>query len=324
MRVMVTGATAPLGSAIVGALLAEPEVELVLGVGTEHRGAPISPRMVYLRADLTHRREVHDLIHRAARAHAIDTVVHVGQHRNPHDDGTRVHAQSVDSVRALVLACSEHATIRRFVYRSFANVYAQPHATTTLIDEDTPLELDHRAPQWLRDRVEADLTVCGYRGGSLQISVLRCAEVVAPDIGSQLWDYLSSRICFRPAGFDPMINVLAIEDAASAFVAAVRSSVSGVFNVCGAETLPLSRAISESNRTAIAIPGGLLAPLYGLRRAATGFEFRYDLNARRFHLGSLLDGARALGKLGYVPRTRVRWPRPWWRVLLERLAETRA
>jgi UDP-glucose 4-epimerase len=322
MRIMVTGATAPLGAAIVDRLLAEPEAEvgLVVAVGREPEARWRDPRVRYYQTDLTRTRAVRDLIQGPLRTLAVDTVIHTAQHRDPHDVGRRVHAQNVDAARALVLGCADHATIRRFVHRSFAEVYAQPHATTTLIDEDAPLELDPSAPQWLRDRVEADLTVASHQGGALQITVLRCAELLVP--GGQLWDYLSSGICLRPAGFDPIVNVLSLDDACAAFVCAARASRAGVFNIPGADVLPLSRAIAESDRLDIPVADLVMAPLYRLRRAvAAGREFRYDLNAKRFHVGSVLDGARAARDLGYAPRTPVSWPRPWWRVLLERLAE---
>lgn len=324
MKVMVTGATAPLGAAIAKRLLAEPDVALVLAVGREAESPWRDPRLVYRAADLTRSREVHDLIRGPARELAIDTVVHAAQHRNAHDGGRHVHAQNVESARALVLECANQPAIRRFVYRSFAEVYAQRDATTSLVDEDAPLEFDPALPQWLRDRVEADLTVCAYLGGPLQIAVLRCAELFAPGTGSQLWDYLSSRVCLRPAGFDPIINVLSIDDATTAFAMAARSTATGVFNIPGADTLPLSRAIVESNRVDIPVPGMVMAPLYKLRRAVAGFEFRYDLNTRRFHFGGILDGTRARRVLGYAPQAHVQWPRPWWHLLFERLAEVRS
>ncbi|MEO7731505.1 MAG: hypothetical protein ABIY55_11070 [Kofleriaceae bacterium] len=165
---------------------------------------------------------------------------------------------------------------------------------------------------------------CGQRGGALEITVLRCAELLAPGTGIQLWDYLSSRVCLRPAGFDPMLNVLSIEDAAAGFVAAVRSRATGVFNLRGADTLPLSRAIAESHRHEIALPGALLAPLYKLRTLTARFEFRYDLNVQRFHCGGVLDGSRARRALDYEPRHHVRWPGPWPRMLVHRLIENRA
>jgi hypothetical protein len=179
---------------------------------------------------------------------------------------------------------------------------------------------DPATPPWLRDRIEADLTVCAHFGRPLQIAVLRCAEILAADSGSQLWDYLSSRICLRPLGFDPMLNVLSLEDAVAAIAAGARSTHTGVFNIPGANTLPLSCAIAESGRMDVPVPGPLLGPLYGLRHWIAGFEFRYDLNLRRFHFGGVIAGARAHRLLGYVPSHSAQWPRAWWWLLLERLA----
>jgi len=326
MKVMVTGASTPLGIAIVDKLLATPEISLVLAVAKERRPAHLEDvRHLHFRSvDLTRTRNVHDLLWGDARHHRIDAVIHTALHRRASDSGRTVHAQNVEATRALVLGCMEHPTIRRFVYRSFADVYSLKNTTTNLLDEDDPLDFDPASPQWVRDRVEADLTVCAHFGGPMQIAVLRCAELLAPDSGSQLWDYLSSRVCLRPLGFDPMLDVLSLDDAAAAFVAATRHSQSGVFNIPGADRLPLSRAIAESLRLDIAVPGPMMSPLYRLRQMVTGLDFRYDLNVRRFHLGGILDGRRAREAFGYVPHVPARWPRPWWRRLLDELAADRA
>ncbi len=324
MRVLVTGATTPLGRALVDQLASSADCGLVLAVGHEPKlDPPWHTDVPYRAIDLTRGREVHDLICGEATAHHIDTVVHMAQHRAPHDRGRNVHAQNVTATRELMRRCVDHPTIRRFVYRSFAEVYALERATSDLLDEDAALDFDPAAPQWLRDRIEADHTVCARFGRPLQIAVLRCAEILAADSGSQLWDYLSSRICLRPLGFDPMLNVLSLEDAVAAIAAAARSRHIGVFNVPGVDTLPLSRAIAETGRLDVPVPGPLLGPLYGLRRWASGFEFRYDLNLRRFHFGGIIDGTRARRLLGYAPGHPVRWPRAWWRLLLERLASQR-
>ena len=250
MRVLVTGATTPLGRSLVDTLASSDDCSLVLAVGREpRRDPPRSTGVVYRCVDLTRGRAVHDLICGDATEHGIDTVVHMAQHRATHDRGRRVHAQNVNATRELLLRCTDHPTIRRFVQRSFAEVYALEHATSDLLDEDAALDFDPAAPQWLRDRIEADLMVCAHFGGPLQIAVLRCAEVLAADSGSQLWDYLASRVCLRPLGFDPMLNVLSLEDAVAAITAAARSSHTGVFNIPGADTLPLSRAIAETGST---------------------------------------------------------------------------
>jgi UDP-glucose 4-epimerase len=321
---MLTGIGTPFGNELLRALLDDPEVTCVLAIGRPHDPAPDPhPRMTYRAVDLTRARAVRDLVHGEARELAIDRVFHGIQHRAASDRGRSVHLQNVTSTRELVRACSSHPTIRRFVYRSFAEVYELSHTSANLIDEEAPLDFAPASPQWVRDRVEADLDVCAHFGSSLQIAVLRFAEVFAPDVGSQLWDYMQSRVCLRPLGFDPMINVLSIGDAVAASMAALRATATGVFNIRGADTLPLSRAIIECGRIDLPVPGPLMAPLYGLRTTVTGFAFRYDMNLRRFHFGGVLDGARARRELGYSPRIIVAWPQTWWSRLAARLAADR-
>jgi UDP-glucose 4-epimerase len=306
VNVLVTGATTPLGRAIVAQLLASRDLGHVLAVGQERWGPGLpsdGARFTYERTDLTRARNVHDLLHGPTRAHGIDTVLHGVLHRAARDRGERIHAINVEATRMLLLGCARHPGIRRFVLRSGAEVYALRRDEPNLLDEDHPLVFDPAAPQWLRDRVEADLLTCAQiAAGPMSIAVLRCAEILADGIGSQLWDYLGSRVCLRPLGFDPMINVLSIEDAVAGIVRALATSARGVFNLPGFDTLPLSRLIAWSGRRDVPVPGPLLAPLYWLRTRTVGFAFRYDLNLRRFHLGGVLDGARARAILGYEPR----------------------
>lgn len=311
MKVLVTGATAPLGEALVRGLIADPAITRVIAVGLDPAPVllPPSPKLAYRSVDLTRERAVHDLLFGAARTGGIDAIVHGPLHRRAADRGRRVHAQNVETTRALVASAEHHPTIRRFVYVGTAGVYALSGDRTTGLDEDAPLELDPRASQWLRDRVEADLTVCARRAGSgLTITVLRCAEVLAPGTGSQLYDYLQSRVCLRPLGFDPMINVLSEDDYVRAIQCALHAPHGGVYNIAGADTAPLSQIVARWGRIGIAVPGPLLAPLYRLRTLTVGFEFRYEHNARRFHVASAVDGRRAEEELGYRPGAPLRWP----------------
>ena len=182
------------------------------------------------------------------------------------------------------------------------------HDLPVLIAEDHLLNLHPHAPQYVRDRVEADLHACVQMGLSkLQIVVLRCAEILSPGTGSQLFDYLESPVCLRPAGYDPMINVASMKDIVRALHAAVRAPEHGVFNVPGYDTLPLSLAIRKWGRLAIALPGAWLTPLYRWRRRFGGHDFRYGMNRRRFHYSGVLDGRRARDVLGYTPTVAIDW-----------------
>jgi len=311
MNVLVTGASTPLGTALVQALLDLQDTAHVVGVGADPWPRELPPpgaRFTYVQMDLTHRREIRSLLGGPRRAVGVDAIVHTALHRSVQAAGRRVHRLNVEATRALLELAQDHPTVRQFVYRSYAEIYRVAEDSPCLVGEDHPLEFAPEAPQWVRDRVEADLTVCSQMGLSpLRIVVLRCAELFAPDSGSQIYDYVRSRVCLRPIGYDPMLNLLSMEDAVRAHLLALRGTVQGVFNIAGCDTLPLSRLVAVTSRVGVPVPGPLLAPLYRLRRATVGTEFSYRMNAPRFHLGGVLDGSRAHSELGYEPRAPLSW-----------------
>ncbi|MGH1348013.1 MAG: NAD-dependent epimerase/dehydratase family protein [Nannocystales bacterium] len=309
--VLVTGATTPVGRRLVEVLLESSKDARVLAVGIEPAAQsklPADARLTYKRVDLRRGRGVRELLYGPARDLEIETVVHAAHHRSASDVGSKVHAINVESTRSLLLQAEQHPTIRRFVFRSHVEVYGVRTDLPSVFAEDHPLNFSPSAPQWLRDRVEADLTVCARMGMcELQIAVLRTSECIAPECGSQLFDYLRSRVCMRPMGFDPMLNLLSVEDLVQALVSGTRCDAQGVFNIPGADTLPLSAVIERVHRLELPVPGPLLRPLYRLRSLTRGTQFRYDLNAGRFHFSGVPDGARAATVLGYEPCHPVDW-----------------
>jgi len=308
--VLVTGATQPLGRRIVELLceIGRP----VLATGREDPGdiaQSLPPGVRYTRTDLTRGREVRGLLQGPCMEMGLDAVIHLAFHRAAGLEGHRVHRLNVDATRLLLRLAEEHRTLRRFVHRSTAEVYLVRGSRPALVREDQPLNLDPRATQWVRDRVEADITVCARTGLSpLHINVLRCAEILAPAMGSQLYDYFGSRVCLRPLGFDPVLNLLSLEDAARAFVSSLDCPEQGVLNIAGADTLPLSWAIRAWERHDIAVPGPLVGPLYRARAIVRRTDFRYRQNRWRFHFNAVLDGTRAADVMGFEPVHPIRWP----------------
>lgn len=302
--IVVTGVTAPLGRDLARALL--DAGERVVGVARESDQPLSHPQFSYIQADLARARAVRRMLFGPARqAH---TLVHAAQHRSAHARGVRAHRLHVESTRLILRLAEGHPHLRRFIYPSTAAVYQVHAALPDVLAEDQPLNLDPAAPQWVRDRVEADVTVCARMGLSrLRITVLRLAEVFARDTGSQLWDYLHDRLCISPLGYDPMINLLSLPDAVGALRRAIAADVDGAINIPGRDTLPLSEAIHRVGATHLPLPGPLLGPAYALRRLVRGTEFSYDLNRWRFHCSGILDGRRAADLLGYRPETPVDW-----------------
>lgn len=311
-RVLVIGAGAPIGEALVRLLLDDDRVSHVLAAtGHPVDSFPIEGRegLTVRSVDITRNRQLHHLLFDTAKGLNIDTVIHTAMHSSATDEGPRVHAYNVESVRNLMDHCERHPTIDRLVLRSASAVYQVQRDLPVLIGEAHPLNMAGNAPQWVRDRVEADVSACTRMGmGRLRITVLRMAEVLATGTGSQLYDYLESPVCFQPAGFDPMINVLTIRDAVEALTQAVHCHEQGVFNIPGADTLPLSAVISRWGRLGLPAISSVLTPLYRLRRRLTGHDFRYGMNRRWFIYSGVLDGRRARDTLDYTPTHPVDWP----------------
>lgn len=313
ISVLVTGATTPVGERLVRSLVADTRVKHVIAVGKEppDTALPFSHagRLSYVRVDLTRPRRVHELLFGPARDLGVEVVVHLAQHRSAYDRGRGVHAENVEAMRSILELADRHPTIRRLVLRSYSVVYKVSLDLPILVTEDHPLNLSPTAPQYVRDRVEADLTACARMGlADCEIVVLRCAEALGPNSGSQLFDYLTAPVAFRPAGFDPMVNVATVSDLVIALEKATHGSGEGVFNVPGFDTLPLSEALRKWGTPSLPMPGRVIAKLYDLRHTLTGSEFSYGLNRHRLHFGLVLDGTRARDVLGYAPDNPVDWP----------------
>lgn len=311
--VLVTGAASPLGQRLVRSLLADTRVRHVLAVDNiraEH-ALPFShaSRLTYLAVDLRRERKVRELLFGPAADLDVEVIVHLSEHVDAFDTGRAVHAQNVESLRSILALADRHPRIRRLVVKSHAVVYRVALDLPVQVTEEHPLNLDPRAPQYVRDRVEADLTACARMGLiDCEIVVLRCAEALAPGIGSQLYDWLDAPVALRTAGFDPMVNVASPEDLVGALELATHGSGEGVFNVPGYDTLPLSEAARKWGTRAIGLPEPLITPLYRLRHRITGSEFAYGIHRDQMHLGLVLDGTRAAAVLGYRPQHPVAWP----------------
>jgi UDP-glucose 4-epimerase len=313
ISVCVTGATSAIGERLVRSLLADTRVRHVLAVDRPpaDRALPFqAQRLTYKSVDLTRSRRVHDLLFGAARDLGVEVVVHLGGSRSAFREGSGVHASNVEALRSILDLSDRHPTIRRVVVASHAVVYKVGLDLPILVTEDHPLDLAPGAPQYVRDRVEADLTACARMGLSdCEIVVLRCAEALGPGTGSQLFDFLDAPLAFRPFGFDPMVNVATIADIVQALELATHGSGEGVFNVPGFDTLPLSECARRWGTPLLPMVGPFIRRAYGIRHALTGSEFRYGLNRKRMHFGLVLDGARARDILGYLPTHPVDWPR---------------
>jgi UDP-glucose 4-epimerase len=310
-NVLVTGASTPLGERLIETMLDDSRIGQILAVSDKGRPLtiPDTERLASFELELRKQRRLHDLLFGPAKDRRIDVLIHTSLISSANREGAAVHAHNVDALRAILDFAERHPTISQVVIRSSAGVYQVQRDLPALIGEDHPLNMNSGAPQWVRDRVESDVTACTRMGLSpLRIVVLRMAEILCPGCGSQVFDYLQSPICLRPIGYDPMLNFLTVEDAVASILLSVHGGSQGVFNIPGADTLPLSATIAKWGRLGLPLPEPAIGSLYKIRRRLRGGEFRYGMNRRRFHYSGILDGKRAEEALQYIPSHPIEWP----------------
>jgi len=122
-RVLVTGASTPVGRALFDALSRDARVERVVAVippsSRPFEEAHENDRVGWVTADLTRERDIRSLVFGVARNDRIDVIVHLAAHRAARDVGPDIRAQNVKSTHLLIDLAERHPSIRRFVLRSF-------------------------------------------------------------------------------------------------------------------------------------------------------------------------------------------------------------
>jgi len=318
--ILVTHADEPIGRRVVKNLYHDPDVEVIfaLGSGPPPRKfdaylAGSDPRVTYTRLDLAKHRPVRDLFHSAPfRAAEIDTVVYVPRH------GAGASATAAPLVgglsertaesRLLLQHCLETRSIRNLVAIGSAFVYRLPPGNANHLNEDSELNLDPNVMPEIRAWIDCDMIFHSeVHNDRLRVALLRVPTVVAA--GGYV--YLHPSLAGRPGsrvralGFDPICALVSDKDVARAVRAAIKTPVSGIFNIAGGEAVPLSMLARWTGHWSIPLPGSLLGVLDATERAL-GIESRLGAGGgAQLRYGFTLDTGRAAAELGFRSQYRI-------------------
>lgn len=310
-NVLITGVTGTLGRQLAQHLYFDKSIGTIIGIAKDERPYYFDEydpkKFIYSQVDLTKFREVNNLFFSDTFKDAqIDTVIHLAFQNRPSMHGEKSHALNVLGTKNMLEKCIETPGITKFIFKSSGIVYRVLAHGDVVLDEESDLNFDADANQWIKDRVDADM-LCRSRmdNRKVDIVVLRFSNIVGRNIHSQLNEYLQSPVCLRVAGFDPMINLIDVKDVIGSIRLAIDKKVRGVFNVIGRDTAPLSVFVRQSGSKAIAVPEPLMSPMNQLQRRLGVTTYNYDVDHRRLRYSSLMDGRKAEEHLGYTPRHHV-------------------
>ncbi|MGO8876433.1 MAG: NAD-dependent epimerase/dehydratase family protein [Acidimicrobiales bacterium] len=236
-RILLTGLDTFWGGRVAAAFERDPEVEMLLGMGTGVPSVPLE-RTEYVRADSSY-----SLLARIVQATQVDTIVHTFLVVDSSSmSGRALHEINViGTMNLLAAAGAANSSVRQVVVKSSSVVYGTHPADPAWFTEETPRS---RPP---RSRLERSLTeVESYvrdfadENPEVTVTLLRFANVLGKEITTPISRNLARGLMPCIAGFDPMIQFVAEEDVVRCLETVVLQSIGGTYNVSGDGKIPVS------------------------------------------------------------------------------------
>jgi UDP-glucose 4-epimerase len=257
-RILLTGLDTFWGGRVAAALERDPEVEMLLGMGTGTPSVELE-RTEYVRADSSY-----SLLSRIVKATQVDTIVHTFLVVDSSSmSGRALHEVNVIGTMNL-LAAASGSTVRQVVVKSSSLVYGSDPADPAWFTEDTPRSKPPRA-RLERSLTEVESYVRDFaeENPAVTVSLLRFANVLGPDLQTPISRNLARGVMPCIAGFDPLIQFVAQEDVVRCLEMVVSQRIGGVYNVAGDGRIPVSEVAKIAGAWRLPLP-----PVYSRSVAA--------------------------------------------------------
>ncbi len=292
-KVIVTGIAGRLGRIVARRLHHDVDWQIV---GLDRRPMPGRPKDIeHHQVDLRSKK-ARDLF----RAGDVDALIHLGVMHDPRARPAELYSWNITGTTKLLEYCQAYR-VPKVVLLSSANVYGPRPDNPQFLTEDAPLLAAQRFPQ-MRDLVEIDHLVSTFlwRAQGVETVILRPVHIVGP-VHNAPSNYL--RIERPPVllGFDPMVQLIHVQDVAAAIALALTPGRRGIYNLVGPGEVPLSVVLGELGREPLAIPHPFARPILSLafRLGMSSFPVA-ELDFIRYVC--MVDGRRASAELGFRPQ----------------------
>src|SRR3954467_4204072 len=254
--VVVTGISGRLGRIVARRLHHELDWRIV---GLDRRPMPGRPKDIEHHPVDLRSKKARDVF----RAGEVDALIHLGVMHDPRARPAEIYSWNITGTTKLLEYCQAYR-VPKVVLLSSANVYGPRPDNPQFLTEDAPLLAAQRFPE-MRDLVEIDHLVSTFlwRARDIETVILRAVHIVGP-VHNAPSNYL--RIDRPPTllGFDPMVQLIHVEDVAEAIASALSPGRRGIYNVTGPGEVPLSAVLGGLGREPRLIPHPLAKPILGL------------------------------------------------------------
>lgn len=231
----------------------------------------------------------------------VDTVVHTAFADAPAADPVYLHDYECIGTLQILAACAQ-AGVRKLVVQGTTMVYGAGPANPIYLSEEQPLKADP-SYYYLREKVDVENQVDQFRQKHPEIktTLFRFATLAGCGADNFLYRYFKNPVVPTVIGFDPLWQVLHIEDALDAFEIALEGNCPGVYNYAAPGVLPLSTVIRLLGNTSLPLPHWLLKAQVAALRLGQLVSFPPQQLAY-FKFGCLADCTRAFKVMGLRPR----------------------
>lgn len=246
LTVAVTGAAGFMGTAVLERLDADRRVGEILGVDATEPQMPVA-KLEFRAADL--RDPLLSVLFTGA-----DVVVHLGLTSDPQASEDAMFAINVHGTRN-VLAAAAKAGVRRFVHISTGAVYGAHPDNPVPLDETAPL---HANPDfsWAYHHLLAEELVAawGRDHPDVAVTIFRPATTLGPGADNFVSRHFEQPVLPIVRANEPPVQLLHVDDLATAIGLAVTTDLGGTFNVAPDGWLSARELAHLLGKHAVAIP----------------------------------------------------------------------
>ncbi len=240
-RILITGLSTYWGGRLAQALEGHPSVETIIGVDSE------DPTRELARTEFVRVSNQHALIRRIVRAAEIDTVVDTRLVvDSPTTPPRLAHENNVMGTLNILAACSgSDSPVRKLIVKTSTHYYGSHRDDPAFFTEE--MRRAHPPATGIeRDMVEAEGAVADFRDQNpdVTVTVLRCSNVLGPDLSTSHGRLFSLPAVPMMLGFDPRYQLIHVDDVVAALEHAVERDLPGIYNAAADGVLALSEVIS--------------------------------------------------------------------------------
>jgi UDP-glucose 4-epimerase len=236
------------------------------------------------------------------QGYEIEAVVHLAYMLKTGRDRHLARQVNVGATESLLRACHT-AGVRQFVYLSSTTVYgAHPSYSRPYTETDAVNPVKGFA--YSEQKAEAEMLVLrfGEEHPQAAVSVLRGCVIMAAGADNFIARALGKRVLPAPAGADPDMQFLHLDDYLSAVEVVLASGAKGIYNVAGDGVVRWREMVSLSGARLLPTPAALLSAAVGLSWAVRLQDDAPPCGLNFIRYPWLASTEKALTELGWKPR----------------------